>query len=122
MPIKPLVRQIALLAAAIALPAAGVLLLFGHSREAAGLFLGAVVGTLNQAMIAFRVARIGQLGGRRRTILFIQTGTALRFLMIGAAAAIVLRQPGNFDFLSLVIGIVLTMAVGAVVGIRMVLR
>ncbi|HEY8286877.1 MAG TPA: ATP synthase subunit I [Chloroflexota bacterium] len=122
MPIKPLVRQIALFAAAIGLPVAGLLLLFGYQQAAMGLLLGIIVGTVNQAMIAFRVARIGQLGGRRRTILFIQTGTALRYVMIGAAAAIVLRQPANFDFLSLVLGIVLTMVVGAVAGIRMVLR
>lgn len=122
MPIKPLLFQITLLAGAISLPAAGILVLFGHSAAAAGLVLGAAVGVVNQAMIAFRVARIGQVGGRRQTILFIQTGTALRYIMIGAAVAIVLRLPGHFDFLGLVAGLVLTMIVGAVAGIRLVLR
>jgi len=122
MPVKSLVRQIALIAAALGLSAAGLLLVMGRPREAAGILLGVVVGTANQAMIAFRVAKIGEIGGRRRTILFIQTGTALRYVMIGASAAIVLRKPGTFDFLSLVIGIVVTMMVGAVVGVRMVLR
>ena len=122
MPIKPLVRQITLLAGAIGATAAGLLVLSGHWRAGAGLLLGVLVGIVNQAMIAYRVARIGQVGGRRQTIIFIQTGTALRYIMIGAAVAIVLRRPDQFDFLGLVVGIILTMVVGAIVGVRMVLR
>jgi ATP synthase I subunit len=122
MPVKPLLLYIALFAGAIALPMAGVLLLTGHSSAAAGFLLGTAVGVVNQAMIAFRVARIGQIGGRRKTILFIQTGTALRYIMIGAAAIITLREPGIYDFFGLVGGLILTMVVGAIVGVRMVLR
>ncbi|MGH2344415.1 MAG: ATP synthase subunit I [Chloroflexota bacterium] len=122
MAVKPLLIQISLLAGMITLPAAGFLVLLGHSPAAAGLLLGVVVGVVNQAMIAFRVARIGQIGGRRKTILFIQTGTALRYIMIGAAAIIALRQPGIYDFFGLVAGLVLTMVVGAIVGVRQVLR
>ncbi len=122
MPVKPLLLQIALLAGAIGLPTAAILLLLGHSSGAAGLLFGTVVGVANQAMIAFRVARIGQIGSRRRTILFIQTGTALRYIMIGAAAIITFRKPETYDFFGLVAGLVLTMVVGAIVGVRMVLR
>jgi hypothetical protein len=122
MPVKPLIVQISLLAGVLALPAAGFLVLIGHSTAAAGLLLGVIVGVVNQAMIAFRVARIGQIGGRRKTILFIQTGTALRYIMIGAAAIIALRQPDTYDFFGLMAGLVLTMVVGAVVGVRQVLR
>jgi hypothetical protein len=122
MPVKPLIISIALLAGVIALPTAGVLVLLGHTSAAAGFLLGAAVGVVNQAMIAFRVARIGQIGGRRKTILFIQTGTALRYIMIGAAAVITLRKPETYDFFGLVAGIILTMVVGAIVGVRMVLR
>jgi hypothetical protein len=122
MPVKPLLLYIALLAGAIALPTAGILVLLGHTSAAAGFLLGTAVGVVNQAMIAFRVARIGQIGGRRKTILFIQTGTALRYIMIGAAAIIAIREPRTYDFLGLVAGIILTMVVGAIVGVHMVLR
>jgi hypothetical protein len=122
MPVKPLLFYIALLAGAIALPTAGILVLLGHTSAAAGFLLGTAVGVVNQAMIAFRVARIGQIGGRRKTILFIQTGTALRYIMIGAAAIIAIREPGTYDFFGLVAGIILTMVVGAIVGVHIVLR
>ncbi len=122
MELKPLVLQIAIFAGIAGIPLTGILLVSGHSREALGLLFGLAVGTVNQMMIAFRVARIGQVGGRRQTILFIQTGTALRYVMIGAAAAIALREPATLSFGGLVGGLVLTMIVGAVVGARMVLR
>jgi len=122
MDLRPLLSQIALLAGSAGLLLAGLLLVLGHTRDAYGLIFGVTIGVANQGMIALRVSRIGMLGGRRRTIWFIQTGTAMRFLMIAMAVIIVLREPQALGFLGLVAGLLLTMVVGAVVGIRMVLR
>lgn len=122
MDLRTLVTQITVFAGSLGLILAGLLLLGGHSRAAVGLSFGVLVGIANQIMIALRVARIGQLGSRKRTIAFIQAGTGMRFLMIGLAACIALKLPGVMDFFGLVAGLLLTMVVGTVVGARLVLR
>lgn len=122
MAVKPLVLQIAITSGSLGLILAALLLLGGHTRSAAGLLFGAMIGVINQAMIAFRVSHIGELGGTRRTVRYIQAGTGLRFVLIGAAASLALLRPGLLDFTGFVAGLLLTMVVGAVIGVRAVLR
>lgn len=122
MELRSLVIQCAKASASLGLILAGLLLFAGHQREALGLLFGTAIGITNQIMLAVRVAGIGTYGGVRQTQMVMLAGTGMRFLVIGLATYITIRLSSALSLLGFTTGLLLTMAVGAVLGARWFLR
>jgi hypothetical protein len=100
-----------------------VLLFFaGHQRAAAGALFGALIGCINQVMLAVRVAGIGRYGTARQTQAVMLANTGMRFLLIGLATYLCIRLPEAMSLLGFATGLLAMMVTSTVVTARALLR
>jgi len=122
MDLRTLATRCILAGVSIGLILAGVMLLANHQREAWGTLFGTAIGATNQAMLAARVAGIGTYGTARQTRAIMISNTGMRFLMIGLATYITIRLSATMSLLGFTTGLLVTMAVSALVAGRALMR
>lgn len=120
--LRALALRCILASVSVGLMLAGLMLLTNHSREAWGMLFGTAIGATNQAMLAVRVAGIGNYGSPRQTQRVMVANTGMRFLMIGLATYITIRLSTTLSLLGFTTGLLVTMAVTAVVAGRQLMR
>lgn len=113
--------QSTLITVSLGLLLAGLLLLLEHPRAGVGVLYGVAIGSVNLSLLAARISQIGQWNVKR-TKRVMQMGMGMRLLMIGLAAYVAIRFSGAMSIYGMMVGLLLTIAVTNVLGVRSFLR